>query len=871
MTPTVAPTPTPANDYIRQGGFETPNLPAGGHQYTNLAGSEWTFDHSSGIASQGSAFGIATAPEGVQVAFVQATGSLRQTMTFGAGTYALRFRAAARDGLPHNYAIKIDGVTLDTRAQNNHPSSGYQQVTSSAFTLAAGAHEIRFVGLANIDRTVLLDDVQTVTATPTPPSAPTNLQAVAGDKRVDLTWTAVAGARDYEVYAGTAPNALASVGTANASNFPHEQLTNGTTYYYRVLARNASSNSPLSDQNSATPMAPVTPTPTPTAPPPTPTPTPTAPPPTPTPTPTAPPPTPTPTPVPPSANRLVDLSIEAMTTPAGQEEGSQIYFPDPQQVDFTIPNRGTATFRVTVTNRGTANDNFRVSGRGDAPGWKVRYFDAFAGGADISAQVKSNTYVLTSVTPDVPRTLRVEVTPDNTVPASNGSNPDLGAYSVPIAAYSENASFIRDQVTAKSIVGDAPLTVYHVDAAVRVASQTTYKGEGVYDFIASDEQTVDSTASNSVAAVYHLKIINRGNVADSFKVRLPLTKQGWSLHLYDAISGGTDVTGNAQQGNGFTVSNLATQQSKEFRLEAKPNPGTIGTFSFSATATSDGDNTVKDVGAFNTTVDNGSTSVAAKFSGSPRACAGGIDNPLHKLTLMLHATNNGDVLPNTPIELSFENNVGHNYGTQGAPDVRHKAKIYDPNEPNPANRWKEVVTLTTDHNGDVQVVVLSSDVISQPRLIAKWQNSIVGSVTCDFAAAISRRGAPDPVDPNDPNWQANDTGWSVETGNIEKPGDVCNGRVTMQFQAADGSFQTVAGHSIRIRIAKINLSDGSEIYDLNEISRYLKFWASNQESNTFIGTTNANGVLNFSLKGMDEVDGVKGIQFYSQDITHWVQ
>ena len=250
----VAVTPTVADNSIRQGGFETPNLPAAGYRYTDLVGSEWSFDHGSGIANNGSAFNNATAPEGVQVAFVQGTGSIRQTVTFGAGTYALRFKAAARGGLAHNYAIKIDGVTLDTLAQNNNAYSGYQQVTSSAFTLAAGAHEIRFVGLANVDRTVLLDDVQTVTATPTVPSAPTGLQAVAGNARVDLTWTAVAGATSYEVYAGTAPNALVSVGTANASNFPHEQLTNGTTYYYRVLARNASGPSPLSDQNSATPI-----------------------------------------------------------------------------------------------------------------------------------------------------------------------------------------------------------------------------------------------------------------------------------------------------------------------------------------------------------------------------------------------------------------------------------------------------------------------------------------------------------------------------------------------------------------------------------------------------------------------------------------
>ena len=215
------------------------------------------------------------------------------------------------------------------------------------------------------------------------------------------------------------------------------------------------------------------------------------------------------------------------------------------------------------------------------------------------------------------------------------------------------------------------------------------------------------------------------------------------------------------------------------------------------------------------------------------------------------------------IALSFENNVGHDDGV----NPPRFAKILDPNDA--VTPWKTSRNVMTNNQGEVTTTVLSSDVISQPRLVARWQNAIVGSLVCDFAAAISRRGIPDPADPADPDWQANDTGWSVETGNIEKPGDVCNGRITMQFQSANGTFQKVEGHSLRIRIAKINLSDGSEIYDLNEIGRYLKFWTANQESNTFTGTTDANGVLNFSLKGMDEVDGVRGIEFYSQDITHW--
>ena len=181
---------------------------------------------------------------------------------------------------------------------------------------------------------------------------------------------------------------------------------------------------------------------------------------------------------------------------------------------------------------------------------------------------------------------------------------------------------------------------------MRVADQTSYKGDGIYDFMASGEQTVSSTASSGVAAVYNLKIINKGNVADSFHFILPLAKQGWTLSLYDALNGGTNVTSNAQQGNGFDTGSLAAQQFKEFRLEVKPNAGTTGSFPVSIVTQSVTDSAVQDVGLFDTTVGNVSTNAAVNFIGSPRACAGGIDNPLHKLTLTLRATNNGAPLPN---------------------------------------------------------------------------------------------------------------------------------------------------------------------------------------------------------------------------------
>ena len=78
------------------GGFEVPNL-GGGFQYAP-AGATWVFT-GAGISGNGSGFtsGNPPAPEGVQVAFLQGSGSqVAQSANIAAGTYTLSIRAAQR-------------------------------------------------------------------------------------------------------------------------------------------------------------------------------------------------------------------------------------------------------------------------------------------------------------------------------------------------------------------------------------------------------------------------------------------------------------------------------------------------------------------------------------------------------------------------------------------------------------------------------------------------------------------------------------------------------------------------------------------------------------------------------------------------------
>jgi uncharacterized protein (DUF1800 family) len=103
---------------------------------------------------------------------------------------------------------------------------------------------------------------QTAIALPPPttavvPAVPTGVAATAGDGNITLTWTLVSGATAYHVYRGTAPNPTVQVFAGLVSSPLFDVgLTNGTTYYYRVTAVNASGESAKSSEVSNSPVAP---------------------------------------------------------------------------------------------------------------------------------------------------------------------------------------------------------------------------------------------------------------------------------------------------------------------------------------------------------------------------------------------------------------------------------------------------------------------------------------------------------------------------------------------------------------------------------------------------------------------------------------
>jgi len=94
----------------------------------------------------------------------------------------------------------------------------------------------------------------------TAPTTPAGLQAVPGTAQATLTWTASTGATSYNVYRGTAAGGESTTPIATgitSATYTNSGLTNGTAYYYKVVAVNTVGGSFASAEVSAIPLAPT--------------------------------------------------------------------------------------------------------------------------------------------------------------------------------------------------------------------------------------------------------------------------------------------------------------------------------------------------------------------------------------------------------------------------------------------------------------------------------------------------------------------------------------------------------------------------------------------------------------------------------------
>ena len=101
----------------------------------------------------------------------------------------------------------------------------------------------------------------TPNAPTSPPGAPQDLVATAGDASVSLTWSPPssdggAPITNYKIYRGNTPDQLSLRATVpNVLAYTDSPLTNGKTYYYKVTAVNSVGEGPPSNLASATPQS----------------------------------------------------------------------------------------------------------------------------------------------------------------------------------------------------------------------------------------------------------------------------------------------------------------------------------------------------------------------------------------------------------------------------------------------------------------------------------------------------------------------------------------------------------------------------------------------------------------------------------------
>src|SRR5271168_3792256 len=81
------------------------------------------------------------------------------------------------------------------------------------------------------------------------PGVPTGLAATAGNAQVSLNWNASANATSYSVQRGAVSGGpYTQIATPAATNYTDTGLTNGSLYFYVVLAMNSAGISPNSNQ-----------------------------------------------------------------------------------------------------------------------------------------------------------------------------------------------------------------------------------------------------------------------------------------------------------------------------------------------------------------------------------------------------------------------------------------------------------------------------------------------------------------------------------------------------------------------------------------------------------------------------------------------
>lgn len=159
------------------------------------------------------------------------------------------------EDLMHEWTTVADGATNGSGNFNFRGFAGTYDITVTA------PDGQTYVQRVTLNQGTDLNQY-TISINLTSPAAPTNVAATGGGSRVNLSWTAAAGASSYSILRGTTTGGEDSVPIQTgitATSFVDTSVVSGVTYYYQIVAGNSVGTSSPSAEASATPTIVTTP------------------------------------------------------------------------------------------------------------------------------------------------------------------------------------------------------------------------------------------------------------------------------------------------------------------------------------------------------------------------------------------------------------------------------------------------------------------------------------------------------------------------------------------------------------------------------------------------------------------------------------
>lgn len=181
-------------------------------------------------------FAAPAAPTGLAASGTPASIELSWNTVASASLYQVK--RSTSPGGPFTYVGQSIGTTFSDTSVENHLTYHYTVTALNSFSESAGSAP--------------------VSAAPTlvAPPAPTEFTATAGDAQIALSWSAVGSATGYIVQRASASGGpYLTVASPTGTSFTDTGLTNGSPYFYIVLATNSAGSSSPSAEVSATPVS----------------------------------------------------------------------------------------------------------------------------------------------------------------------------------------------------------------------------------------------------------------------------------------------------------------------------------------------------------------------------------------------------------------------------------------------------------------------------------------------------------------------------------------------------------------------------------------------------------------------------------------